>query len=254
MYFRNVLIVLARAQTTSGALDEAEATVAEIDCLRAPSIRWEEAELLAARAWIAVGRADLPTARRLLAEAAATAAGSGELMHESAALHDLARLGHAADVVTRLRQLAAVLEGPLAPARAEHAEALVAGDACRLEAASAAFEASGALLLAAEAAADAAVVGRKLGKGPGSAAERRAASLAGRCEGATTPALQRIETRARLTKAERDVALLAAAGLTNKEIAEALVLSRGTVENYLHRTFQKLGISSRVDLKGALDP
>jgi DNA-binding CsgD family transcriptional regulator len=253
MYFRNVLIVLARAQATSGAIDEAEATVAEIDSLHAPSIRWEEAELLGARAWIAVGQGNLPAARRFLTEAAAVAAYSGELVHESAALHDLARIGQAADVATRLRELAGVVEGPLAPARAEHAEALASGDAAGLEAASAAFEALGALLLAAEAAADAAVAWRKLGNGPHVAAERRAATLAGRCEGATTPALQRIETRARLTKGERDVALLAAAGLNNKEIAESLVLSRGTVENYLHRTFQKLGISSRADLKDALD-
>jgi len=51
-----------------------------------------------------------------------------------------------------------------------------------------------------------------------------------------TPALQAVESRVLLTKTEREVALLAAAGHSNKEIAESLFLSRKTVENYLRET------------------
>jgi DNA-binding CsgD family transcriptional regulator len=67
-----------------------------------------------------------------------------------------------------------------------------------------------------------------------------------------TPALQAIEARARLTPAERETALLAAAGQTNRAIAEQLYLSSRTVENRLHRVYEKLGISGRADLAEAL--
>jgi DNA-binding CsgD family transcriptional regulator len=48
-----------------------------------------------------------------------------------------------------------------------------------------------------------------------------------------------------LTPAERHVVDLAAAGATNREIAEALVITRKTVEWHLKKVFVKLDISSR---------
>jgi DNA-binding CsgD family transcriptional regulator len=111
----------------------------------------------------------------------------------------------------------------------------------------------GADLLAAEAASDAAVAWRRSGDARrAAAAQGRAATLAARCERATTPALQAVEPRALLTRAEREVALLAAAGRSNREIAESLVLSRKAVENYLHRAYEKLGVSGRSELAAAL--
>jgi DNA-binding NarL/FixJ family response regulator len=44
------------------------------------------------------------------------------------------------------------------------------------------------------------------------------------------------------------VAQSAAAGKTNKQIAGELGLSEHTVKNYLFRVFEKLGISTRVEL------
>jgi DNA-binding NarL/FixJ family response regulator len=52
----------------------------------------------------------------------------------------------------------------------------------------------------------------------------------------------------RLTKREEEIASLVAGGLTNREIASRLTLSEHTVRNYLFRIFDKLGISSRVEL------
>ena len=58
-----------------------------------------------------------------------------------------------------------------------------------------------------------------------------------------------------LTKREEDVVRLVAEGLTNREISVRLNLSEHTVRNYLFRIFDKLGISSRVELVlRALDP
>jgi DNA-binding CsgD family transcriptional regulator len=51
-----------------------------------------------------------------------------------------------------------------------------------------------------------------------------------------------------LTAAEVRVALLVADGLSNKDIAAALHLSRYTVESHLRSAFAKLGISSRAHL------
>jgi DNA-binding CsgD family transcriptional regulator len=55
-----------------------------------------------------------------------------------------------------------------------------------------------------------------------------------------------------LTPQERQIAELAAAGLTNKQIAERLFLSHRTVGGHLHQVFPKLGIATRAALRDAL--
>jgi DNA-binding NarL/FixJ family response regulator len=51
-----------------------------------------------------------------------------------------------------------------------------------------------------------------------------------------------------LSKREMEVVRSLAEGLTNREIAERLGLSQHTIKNYLFRVFDKLGVSSRVEL------
>jgi DNA-binding CsgD family transcriptional regulator len=51
-----------------------------------------------------------------------------------------------------------------------------------------------------------------------------------------------------LSKREIEVVDSVAQGLTNREIAEHLGLSQHTIKNYLFRVFDKLGVSSRVEL------
>jgi DNA-binding NarL/FixJ family response regulator len=51
-----------------------------------------------------------------------------------------------------------------------------------------------------------------------------------------------------LTKREEEVVQLVRDGLTNREIAKALQLSEYTVRNNLFRIFDKLGVSTRVEL------
>ena len=51
-----------------------------------------------------------------------------------------------------------------------------------------------------------------------------------------------------LTESERRVALLVADGSTNREVAEALVISSHTVDSHLRHVFAKLSITSRVQL------
>lgn len=57
-----------------------------------------------------------------------------------------------------------------------------------------------------------------------------------------------------LTSQQREIALLAASGLTNKQIGERLFLSPRTVSAHLYQLFPKLGVTSRAALRDALNP
>lgn len=57
----------------------------------------------------------------------------------------------------------------------------------------------------------------------------------------------------RLTAQELQTALLAAAGLSNREIGQRLFVSHRTVSSHLYRIFPKLGITARSQLREALD-
>ena len=115
------------------------------------------------------------------------------------------------------------------------------------------FENLGTNLYAAEARAEAAVLLRRAGMTRQTAvAEQKAARLLARCEGAVTPPIQTMTARVRLTPGELDTAVQAAAGRTNKQIAGDMHLSVRTVESHLQRAYEKLGVSGRRELVGAL--
>jgi DNA-binding NarL/FixJ family response regulator len=54
--------------------------------------------------------------------------------------------------------------------------------------------------------------------------------------------------KALLTKREQEIVPLVAQGLTNREISSRLGVSEHTIKNHLFRIYEKLGISSRVEL------
>jgi DNA-binding NarL/FixJ family response regulator len=51
-----------------------------------------------------------------------------------------------------------------------------------------------------------------------------------------------------LSKREEEIARLVAEGLSNRQISQRLTLSEHTVKNYLFRVFEKIGVSTRVEL------
>ena len=55
-----------------------------------------------------------------------------------------------------------------------------------------------------------------------------------------------------LTASELRIAEMAASGLSNQQVAEALFVTSKTVENHLGRVYQKLGIHSRDEIADAL--
>jgi ATP/maltotriose-dependent transcriptional regulator MalT len=202
------------------------------------------------RIWIAACRGETSAAIAEGLRVADILGSSGLRAQEAMALHDLARLGEPERVAERLVRLAESCDGLLIPAFARHASALVARDALALEEISRTFEQMGALLLAAESAAEASYAHRDLGsRREALAAAARARTLADLCEGARTPALIDIEEQLPLTRREREVAALAARGHTNQEIAERLVVSVRTVGNHLHSVYSKLEVTGREELR-----
>jgi hypothetical protein len=187
---RFALVPLATALALARRPTDADAALAEIDALGLPPELGVGPELLVARAWTSVSHGDHDRARSLLRESVDMAAARGDRVPQTVALHDLARLGLAKDACSTLGELVTVVEGDLVKARAAHTAALVDMDVTALLAASHAFEGAGALLLAAEAAADAVRVAREHHDDDlASDAAARLASLVDACAPAMTPAL-----------------------------------------------------------------
>jgi DNA-binding CsgD family transcriptional regulator len=254
MFARQCALFLSLSQALAGKTADAAEALAEVDALAVRPEMHMEVDLLQARAWTQVAAGNLPEAKTILAKAVDLGEEVGDVVSAASALHALARLGSAKTVSDRLADLTAQIDGEFAAAWATHAAGLATGDPKVLEEVSRSFEGMGADLLAAEAAADAAVAWRRAGsRRQAAASERQAASIAARCEGASTPPLQAIEARAVLTPAEREAALLAANGASNKDIARQLNVSVRSVENRLQHAYEKLGVSSREDLADALE-
>jgi DNA-binding CsgD family transcriptional regulator len=250
---RRCYAVMALALALAGVADKATETLAELDVLGLPTDMEYEVEVLQARAWAWASAGDMATARKNLEVAVDLGREVGDLLGTSRALHGLARLGRARQVAAQLGELAERVDGELTQARLAYALAAAARDSHLLEEAAGRFEEIGALLYAAEALGESAVHSRREGQTrDAAAAQQKAARLLAHCEGAVTPFVRAIGARAQLTPAELDTALQAATGSTDKQIAELMNLSVRTVENRLHRAYQKLGVAHRRELADAL--
>ncbi|WP_026912602.1 helix-turn-helix transcriptional regulator [Patulibacter minatonensis] len=139
--------------------------------------------------------------------------------------------------IPRLRQAVATTDGTRA--RLEHARAQVELGAA-LRAADATADARLALRAGLELAA-------RLGAGVLEARARRELYAAG-----GRPRTTALTGPGSLTEAERRVVELAADGLTNRAIGEALFVTRKTVELHLSNAYRKLGVAGRGGLAGAL--
>lgn len=205
------------------------------------------------RAWVALAEGRHTEARALALEAAEAAAAVGFHTVALNAAHDALRLGARRPAHALLVREAELVDGPLTAVYLEHALALDEQDGGRLDAVSRAFAALGCRLLAAEAATEAAAAHRSQGLPARSSAS--AASAAGHlatCQGALSPVIAEHGTATGLTAREREVAKLAAEGLSNREIAQHLGTSVRTVESHLAHVYSKLGVTRREQLTGLL--
>lgn len=240
---------LSIALALAGQADQASDTLGGLEPDDA-DVGWWACDLPRARAWASVASGDLPSALELLGRAQLVAERLGDLAGELVALHTVVRLGQPHRVLRRLEEVASGFDGEPAQSRVRHARALLEGDPEGLDQVAAEFERQGALLLAAETAAQAGSAWRGAGQTRRAArASYRCGLLAQRCEDPATPALRSVSA-ARLTRAEHEVAIRAASGCSNKCIAEELYVSRRTVEKQLEHVYGKLGVAGRRELAG----
>lgn len=206
-----------------------------------------------ADAWIAVGEGRPDAAAHTILARVDVIEERGAVSVAAGLLHHLVRFGsraHARTATERLRRLAAASDSPAVRRRLAHATAESTADAPALRAVGAEWESIGHLLYAAEAFASAGQAARAAGHGREATADlQRAASLAAACEGARTPLLRFSDGAEPLTPREREIASLAAQGLSSNEIATRLFLSPRTVNNHLQSTYTKLGIRGRHELR-----
>jgi ATP/maltotriose-dependent transcriptional regulator MalT len=243
------LVFLTGALAMAGDVTSARQTLVEMTAARHPTYVYLEPDARLAQAWVAAAEGNVSEAIALARQAADVAASQHQPAMEVVALHTAVCFGDRT-VADRLTQLATQVDGPRAPAAAAHATALAAEDGAALHAASVQLEQMGALLLAADAAAQAAAeYTRQDRHGFTHGATTRAHRLARVCQGARTPALAAITAPLPpLTHREREIVTLAASGLSNREIAQRLVVSVRTVENHLYRASTKLGTTDRTEL------
>lgn len=236
-------VLLARCYAAIGRVDRAEATLADAKEHTGPAMALHDPELLISKAWLAAAKAGERSGAELARAAAELAGQSGQRAVEAEALHHAARFGDhtAAD---RLAELATTLDSNVIQLYASHAAAVASSDATALDVASAEFEAAGLLLSAADSAAQAVPIhdrGGHRSKSVESAA--RALRLATQCGGASTPAIRAAAQPLPISRREREIATLVAAGLSNREIAEQLTVSVRTVEGHIYRACIKMDVT-----------
>ena len=227
-----ILLALALTEVHGGRPEAALRTVRRLDLLAPEPFNDVSADLayVLARASAAGAGDDIETARRRIGEIARIASGPNAMGAAEAVLAFAALIGGRTDEAGR-----------------------------RFLAAAALYEEAPRPVLACELWCDAA-----LAAGPGTAAStalrraQRASDAYGLRRVAARIASVRDRLSARpprvpaaldqLTSREREVALLAAEGLSNREIGARLYLAEGTVRNYLSIAFEKLGVARRAEL------
>ena len=241
---------LAHCHALLGDVAAAEAALAEADAAAVPSFVMDHSFIELARAWTAHARGEFSRARRVAADCAQRCASYGQIAFEAFAWHDVARLGDPSSAVApltvagqRVSTATWSRRSPPTPPRSRPTTPPSSIESPPT------FEELGAVLYAAEAFAASARLYRADGRtGSALTSAARAERLVDQCEGARTPALADLDASLPLTRREREIATLAARGLTNRQIAERLVVSVRTVDNHLHNAFTKLGIAHRDEL------
>lgn len=240
----------AHVAALMGDRAEAELAMAEADRLHPPTMPVLYPWLEHARCWVRSSTGDTAGAATASLELAARLRTDTLYAHELIALHDVVRLGRPEDVVDRLAALVGAVDGPLPSIMADHARMAIERDPIGLLIAAERFAGIGLCLHAAEAAADAFNRLREVRSTKVLDAARLFTALLDCCDGPRTPAL--VISRPQLSARERQIAGLAAAGVTSKGIAEELYLSARTIDNHLRRVYAKLGVSGRGELAAAL--
>jgi DNA-binding CsgD family transcriptional regulator len=242
--------LLATALAQAGRPAEAAPLLAGVVAGQHPAYGLLLPDDLLARAWGAAAEGSTTEALGHVVAAADLARATGAPAYEVLAWQTAVQLGDATAALPRLSALTGC--GPRARLARVHARAQADQDGDALLASADAWTRLGDLLAAGDAAAQAADVHRRRGRrGSALSAAALAETLAAR-SGARTPALAVAARPLPLTGREREIATLAAHGLSNRQIAERLTVSVRTVEGHLYRAGLKLGVSERTALTDVL--
>jgi DNA-binding CsgD family transcriptional regulator len=199
--------------------------------------------------WLDAVRGGRDRAVAGLLRRARAAADRGHVIHAANLLHNAARLGAASQAAPQLAALASGTKSGLLLAQTAHASAEASGDLDALTAAGERWEALGYCLFAGEAFVSASAAARRVHNSRLAVSlQNRADEILLQCDGPETPLLQFAERGERLTGREREIAALAAQGLSSLEIAKRLQVSPRTVNNHLHAAYSKLGVRGRNEL------
>ncbi|WP_338326013.1 helix-turn-helix transcriptional regulator [Mycobacterium marseillense] len=237
----------AQAEGERGDSPAAAAALCRADKAYGPHVAVFLPELELARAWERASVGDTATAQTHAVQAAQIAEAARMHAVELRARHAAVRFGDRSQA-RRLERLARILSTALAEAVADHARGLAQYDGGLLDSAAQQFADLGALTFAADASAQAAgEYARRGERGEKFESSTWAHALASQC-GSRTPAVVAAASPLPFSGRERQIVMLVAAGLSNREIANRLVISVRTVEGHLYRIFAKLGINTRDQL------
>ncbi|WP_375387205.1 LuxR C-terminal-related transcriptional regulator [uncultured Amnibacterium sp.] len=237
-----ILAELAVAQALAGSTAEAAATLDRLIRIGSPPV--QHGRLRLAQAQLAAARGDRQRAATLAAAVAARGVQAGLRLDAFDA--EFAALRHGdRSAATRLLALGPDPAGEGRDAQRAYAVAVQAADPAAIDDAAVRLWAAGQRLHGIEAASVAAEAGSAV------AARRLVAWLA------RTPNLRRPAGSQGgsigLTTRERQVAVLAAAGASDRAIGLELGVTLRTAQTHLARAFAKLGVHRRADLCGLVD-
>jgi DNA-binding CsgD family transcriptional regulator len=244
------LAMLAESEALLGEIEDAERA---LGAMPDPGVGHIHYDRHRSELWVRAAAGDSSGASRRAVELADEARDAQAPFYELTLAYTAARLG-AVEQAPRVAALAPTMQGRLVAALGEHAAGIAADDGARLDRAAARLEEMGVLLFAAEAATQAALAHRKAGRTASAGASAdHATALRNPCEGARTPILAHGPIVDGLTPREREVALMAAQGMSSRRIADELGVSVRTVDNQLGRVYTKLAVTGRRELAEMVD-
>jgi ATP/maltotriose-dependent transcriptional regulator MalT len=246
------LALLAEAEALLGHQAAAEEARSESLSLRLDERLSVFVDERRALAWVDAQAGRLTEAIAELWAAADLALERGQRCFELVILNDLLRLGEV-DAAARTRVVSGLVEGSYGRAVGLHALAVASERGKDLEIAASSFAHMHYWLTASELWAAASASYRSEGLPARSTkAAKKAHETAAFCRGVRLRPVSWPEEVEPLSRRQREVALLAAQGASNAEIADALSLSVRTVESHLYAAFAKLGLTARDELNSAL--
>jgi DNA-binding NarL/FixJ family response regulator len=241
---------LIRVQLLRGLTEEAAVTAAEVIGDGSQSFQAHATWVRSARSQLrlaeALSRPQRAAEIAAMIEHAASAAALGQVVPAAYLLHDAMRMSPDVDVADRLARLAVDADAPVVHVIAQHADRRAAGDSGGLVRVGEWAERVGMRVLGLAATDDA--VRLAVGGAARSAAMSAQHRLRSGCTGLAEEADRASSSPAQalgLTPREYRVAVAAARGLTDREIAEQFVVSVRTVNTQLRSVYAKLGIDGR---------